>query len=178
MKTAYLDAFSGLSGDMIVGAILDCGADFGEFERAIKSMPIAGYRLSTRRKTLSGISALKFDVEVTEPQPERHFGEIRALIDASPLAATVKHRAISIFEVLAQAEAKIHNTTPDHVHFHEVGAVDSIIDIVGTAWGLEQLGVGDVIVSPLPMGNGFARSQHGVIPVPAPATAELLRVSR
>ena len=174
MKTAYLDAFSGLSGDMIVGAILDCGADFGEFERAIKSMPLAGYRLSTRRKTLSGISALKFDVAVTEPQPERHFGEIRALIDASPLAATVRQRAIAIFEVLAQAEAKIHDTTPDHVHFHEVGAVDSIIDIVGTAWGFEQLGVDGVLVSPLPMGNGFARSQHGVIPVPAPATAELL----
>jgi len=174
MKTAYFDAFSGLSGDMIVGAILDCGADFGELERAIKSMPIAGYRLSTRRKVVSGISALKFDVEVTEPQPERHLGEIRALIDASPLAASIRHRATSIFEVLAQAEAKIHNTTPDRVHFHEVGAVDSIIDIVGTAWGLEQLGVGDVIVSALPMGNGFARSQHGVIPVPAPATVELL----
>jgi uncharacterized protein (TIGR00299 family) protein len=174
MKTAYLDAFSGLSGDMMVGAILDCGADFSEFERAIKSLPIAGYRLSTRRKTLSGISALKFDVEVTEPQPERHFGEIRALIDAAPLSATVRQRAISIFEVLAKAEARIHNTTPERIHFHEVGAVDSIIDIVGTAWGLEHLGVGDVLVSPLPMGNGFARSQHGVIPVPAPATAELL----
>jgi pyridinium-3,5-bisthiocarboxylic acid mononucleotide nickel chelatase len=174
MKTVYLDAFSGLSGDMIVGAILDCGADFGEFERAIKSMPLAGYRLSTRRKTLSGISALKFDVEVTEPQPERHCGEIRALIDSSQLSATIKKRAISIFEVLANAEAKIHNTTPDRVHFHEVGAVDSIIDIVGAAWGFDQLGVGDVIVSRLPMGNGFARSQHGVIPVPAPATVELL----
>jgi uncharacterized protein (TIGR00299 family) protein len=174
MKTAYLDAFSGLSGDMIVGAILDCGADFGEFERAIKSMPLAGYRLSTRRKPLSGISALKFDVAVTEPQPERHFGEIRALIDTSLLAATVRQRAIAIFEVLAQAEAKIHDTTPGHVHFHEVGAVDSIIDIVGTAWGFEQLGVDGVLVSALPMGNGFARSQHGVIPVPAPATAELL----
>ena len=174
MKTAYLDAFSGLSGDMIVGAILDCGADFEQFERAIKSMPLAGYRLSTRRKTLSGISALKFDVTVSEPQPHRHFGEIRALIDKSSLGAVVKHRAIAIFEVLARAEAKIHNTTPDLVHFHEVGAVDSIIDIVGTAWGLDQLGVGEVLVSPLPMGTGFTRSQHGVIPVPAPATAELL----
>src|SRR6204780_4726166 len=174
MKTAYLDAFSGLRGDMIVGAILDCGANFGEFERGIKLMPIAGYRLSTRRKVVSGISALKFDVAVTEAQPERHFGEIRALIDCSQLSTTIRQRAISIFEVLAQAEAKIHDTTPDHVHFHEVGAVDSIIDIVGTSWGLDQLGVDDVIVSPLPMGNGFARSQHGVIPVPAPATAELL----
>lgn len=174
MKTAYLDAFSGLSGDMIVGAILDCGADFEEFERAIASLPIAGYRLSTRRKTSGAISALKFEVAATAAQPQRSFGEIKALIDASPLAATVRHRASSIFEVLAQAEAKIHNTIPERVHFHELGAVDSIIDIVGTAWGLEHLGVGDVIVSALPMGNGFARSQHGVIPVPAPATAELL----
>jgi pyridinium-3,5-bisthiocarboxylic acid mononucleotide nickel chelatase len=174
MKTAYLDAFSGLSGDMIVGAILDCGAEFDQFERAINSMPLAGYRLLTRRKVSSGISALKFDVTVTEPQPERRFGEIREMIDASPLSATVRSRAIAVFEVLAAAEAKIHDTTPDRVHFHEVGAVDSIIDIVGTAWGLEHLGVGDVIVSPLPMGTGFARSQHGVIPVPAPATAELL----
>jgi uncharacterized protein (TIGR00299 family) protein len=174
MKTGYLDAFSGLSGDMIVGAILDCGADFAALERAIAAVPIKGYRLSTRRKVSSGISALKFDVEVTEPQPERHFGEIRAMIDSSSLGETVKRRAIAIFEVLAEAEAKIHNTTPDHVHFHEVGAVDSIIDIIGTAWGLEHLGVGDLLVSPLPMGRGFARSQHGVIPVPAPATAELL----
>jgi pyridinium-3,5-bisthiocarboxylic acid mononucleotide nickel chelatase len=174
MKTAYFDAFSGLSGDMIVGAILDCGADFAAFERAMNSVPIKGYRISTRRKVSSGISALKFDVEVTEQQPERHFGEIRAMIVASSLAETVKRRAIAIFEVLANAEAKIHNTTPDHVHFHEVGAVDSIIDIIGTAWGLEQLGVDDLLVSPLPTGRGFARSQHGVIPVPAPATAELL----
>src|SRR5580658_9667042 len=121
MKTAYLDAFSGLSGDMIVGAILDCGADFGEFDRATNSMGLTGYRLSTRRKVVSGISALKFDVEVSEPQPERHFGEIRALIDSSQLSATIKQRATSIFEVLANAEAKIHNTTPDRVHFHEVG---------------------------------------------------------
>jgi uncharacterized protein (TIGR00299 family) protein len=174
MKTAYFDAFSGLSGDMIVGAILDCGADFAELERAINRVAIKGYRLSTRRKVVSGISALKFDVEVTEPQPERHLSEIRAMIASSSLTETVKRRAIAIFQVLANAEAKIHNTTPDHVHFHEVGAVDSIIDIIATAWGLDQLGVTDVIVSPLPMGQGFARSQHGVIPVPAPATTELL----
>jgi len=174
MKTAYLDAFSGLSGDMIVGAILDCGVEFAGFERAIGAVPLSGYRLSTRRKVASGISALKFEVEVTEPQPERHFGEIRAMINSSALADSVKRRAIAIFEVLAGAEAKIHNTTPDHVHFHEVGAVDSIIDIVGTAWGLEQLGVNDVIVLALPLGSGFVRSQHGIIPVPAPATLELL----
>src|SRR4051794_15367243 len=133
MKTGYLDAFSGLSGDMIVGAILDCGASFSDFERAIAGVALTGYKLSTRRKVVSGISALKFDVEVTEPQPERHFGKIRAMIESSALTDSVKRRAISIFEVLAAAEAKIYNTTPDHVHFHEVGAVDSIIDIVGVA---------------------------------------------
>jgi pyridinium-3,5-bisthiocarboxylic acid mononucleotide nickel chelatase len=175
MKTAYFDASSGLSGDMIVGAILDCGADFAELERAINRVTIKGYRLSTRRKVVSGISALKFEVEVTEPQPERHFAEIRQMIESSSLTEIVKRRAIAIFEVLADAEAKIHNPTPDHVHFHEVGAVDSIIDIIATAWGLDQLGVTDLIVSTLPMGQGFARSQHGVIPVPAPATAELLK---
>ncbi len=174
MKTAYLDAFSGLSGDMMVGAILHCGVSFEHFERAIAQVALTGYKLAIRRKVVSGISAVKFDVEVTEPQPERHFGEIRAMIDSSTLGDSVKRRAIAIFEALAAAEAKIHNTTPEQVHFHEVGAVDSIIDIVGIAWGLEQLGVNDLIVSPLPMGSGFVRSQHGIIPVPAPATAELL----
>jgi pyridinium-3,5-bisthiocarboxylic acid mononucleotide nickel chelatase len=175
MKQAYLDAFSGLSGDMLVGALLDCGAEFAELERVLASMALRGYRLSSRRKTLSGISALKFDVEVLEPQPERHLSEIRGMIEsAAALPSVVKRRAVEIFQALAAAEAKVHHTEAEQVHFHEVGAVDSIIDVVGTVWALERLGVGDVIVSPLPMGTGFARSQHGVIPVPAPATAELL----
>ncbi|HUY28265.1 MAG TPA: nickel pincer cofactor biosynthesis protein LarC [Candidatus Binataceae bacterium] len=175
MRTAYLDAFSGLSGDMMVGALLDCGADFAELERAVASIPITGYRLSHRRRVLSGISAVKFEVEVIERQPERRFGEIRAMIEsAAALDEPARNRAIAIFQALADAEAKIHDTTADEVHFHEVGAVDSIIDIVGAAWGLGQLEVGDVIVSPLPAGSGFTRSQHGIIPVPAPATAELL----
>jgi uncharacterized protein (TIGR00299 family) protein len=175
MKTAYLDAFSGLSGDMIVGAILDCGADFADLERAIKKVDLTGYKLSHRRKIASGISAFKFDVEVTERQPERHFGDIRAMIDRSTLSQSIKHRAIAIFATLAQAEAKIHDTAPERVHFHEVGAVDSIIDVIGVAWGIEQLGIDRILVSALPMGTGFARSQHGIIPVPAPATAELLK---
>jgi uncharacterized protein (TIGR00299 family) protein len=175
MRTAYLDAFSGLSGDMMVGALLDCGADFAELERALGALPLTGYKLSNRRRLLSGISAVKFDVEVSERQPERHFAEIRTMIEnTAGLVEPVRRRAIAIFQALADAEAKVHNTTPDEVHFHEVGAVDSIIDIVAAAWGLETLAVGDLIVSPLPAGAGFARSQHGVIPVPAPATSELL----
>ncbi len=173
--SAYFDAFSGLSGDMIVGALLDCGADFARMEAALGSMPVSGYRLGCHRRVLSGISAIKFEVEVNERQPERHLGEILALIDsAEALAPAVKRRARSIFEVLADAEAKVHQIDRDRVHFHEVGAVDSIVDVVGAAWALDSLGIDDVIVSPLPGGSGFARSQHGIIPVPAPATAELL----
>jgi len=176
MKSAFLDAFSGLSGDMIAGAMLDAGADFDELRTALASLPLDGYRLATRRKLVSGISALKFDVEVSAAQPERHLSDIREIVQrASALSDVVKHRAMAIFGVLAEAEAKIHRTTPEEVHFHEVGAVDSIIDIVAAAWGFEQLELGEMMVSPLPAGSGFVRSQHGIIPVPAPATAELLR---
>ncbi len=174
MKTAYLDAFSGLSGDMLVGALLDAGVDFKQLEGALATLPLKGSRLSCGRKTVSGIAAIKFDVEVMEAQPQRHLGQIVEMIEASSIGMAAKRRARAIFEVLAEAEAKVHHTTPEHVHFHEVGAVDSIMDIVGTAWALEELGVGELLVSPLPMGSGFARSQHGIIPVPAPATAELL----
>lgn len=175
MNTVYLDAFSGLSGDMLVGALLDCGLDFSELESAVSTLGLGGYRLSHRRKTVSGIAAVKFDIEVTQPQPERHLSEIREMINgASGLANAARRRAIAIFDALAEAEAKVHHTTPEEVHFHEVGAVDSIIDVVGTALGMDRLGVGEILVSPLPLGTGFARSQHGIIPVPAPATAELL----
>ncbi len=174
MKTAYLDAFSGLSGDMIAGAILDCGVEIAELKRALDSMPIRGYRIAARRKIVSGISATKFDVEVLEPQRERHLGEIRAMIDAGDLHDSVKLDANAIFGVLADAEAKIHHTSAEEVRFHEVGAVDSIVDVVASAWGFNQLGVDRILVSPLPMGSGFVRSAHGVIPAPAPATAELM----
>jgi uncharacterized protein (TIGR00299 family) protein len=175
MKSAFLDAFSGLSGDMIAGAMLDAGADFDELRAALASLPVDGYRLVARRKLVSGISALKFDVEVSAAQPERHLSDIREIVGrAAALSAGVKDRAMAIFGVLAEAEAKIHRTTPEEVHFHEVGAVDSIIDIVAAAWGFERLELGEMMVSPLPAGSGFVRSQHGIIPVPAPATAELL----
>ena len=174
MKTAYFDAFSGLSGDMVVGALLDAGADFAALERAIATLGMSGYRMNVRAKTVSGIVASKFDVEVTEPQPERHLSEVVAMIERGNLATPVTRSAIAIFEALAAAEARVHRTTLEHVHFHEVGAVDSIIDVVGAAWGLDQLGLARILVSPLPMGQGFAKSRHGTIPVPPPATVELM----
>src|SRR3984893_1775106 len=168
MKTAYLDAFSGLSGDMMVGALIDAGADAAALERAMAGLGLRGYRIATRRKDVSGIAAVKFDVEVSEAQPEPHLGEILTMIASASLSPRVAANAAAVFQALGEAEAKVHRTTPDHVHFHEVGAVDSIIDIVGTAWALDQLEVGTLLVSALPMGAGFARSRHGIIPVPAP----------
>src|ERR1700761_4699323 len=160
MSTGYLDAFAGLSGDMVAGALIDCGADFAEFQRVAAGLSLGGYRLRLGRKHVSGIAAAKFEVEVFERQPERHFGEIRRLIEGAALKPGVSATAVAIFEALAIAEAKIHHTTPDEVHFHEVGAVDSIIDILAAAWGLDYLGVDTLLVSALPMGAGFARSQH------------------
>ena len=173
-ETAFLDAFSGLSGDMLLGALLDSGLELRELESALASLKLGGYRLATQRRTVSGISAVKFEVELFEPQPERKLGEIRGLIEASELTAAVKETAVAVFTALAEAEAKVHRTSPEQVHFHEVGAVDSIIDIVGAAWGLARLGIIHLMVSPLPMGSGFVRSRHGQLPVPAPATVELL----
>jgi pyridinium-3,5-bisthiocarboxylic acid mononucleotide nickel chelatase len=174
MKTAYFDAFSGLSGDMIAAAMLDAGADFQALKTVLGGLQLAGFKVSTRRKSVSGIEALKFDVTVLEPQPERHLSDIRAIIQGAAIAPRVVQNAIKVFELLAEAEAKVHQTTAEQVHFHEVGAVDSIVDIVAAAWGFDQLNLSEVLVSPLPMGTGFAKSRHGIIPVPAPATAELL----
>ncbi len=174
MVCAYLDAFSGLSGDMLVGALLDLGIDFPQFKQALESLGLRDYELHLRRRELNGISAAKFEVEVNTPQPERHLSDIRTAIEQSALAPDVKHRAVEIFNALAVAEAKVHNTTPEAVHFHEVGAVDSIIDIVGTAWCVGALRIDELLVSPLPMGRGFARTMHGVIPIPPPATVQLL----
>jgi pyridinium-3,5-bisthiocarboxylic acid mononucleotide nickel chelatase len=159
---------------MMVGALIDAGADAAGLERAVAGLGLSGYRIAVRRKDVSGIAAVKFDVEVNDAQPERHLGEIDAMIDRAGLSARTTRAAHAIFAALAEAEAKVHRTTTDRVHFHEVGAVDSIVDIVGAAWALDQLEVTDLVVSALPMGTGFVRSRHGVIPVPAPATAELL----
>ncbi len=159
---------------MIAGALLDAGADFGDLKSVVDALRLPGCVLSTCRKSISGIEALKFDVEVREQQPERRLRDIRRIIEGAGISPKLTSDAVRVFALLAEAEAKVHHTTPEQVHFHEVGAVDAIVDIVTAAWGIGQLGIADLMVSPLPLGAGFAQSRHGIIPVPAPATLELL----
>jgi pyridinium-3,5-bisthiocarboxylic acid mononucleotide nickel chelatase len=176
MRAVYFDCFAGVSGDMIIGAQLDLGVDLEAMKRQLASLGLEGYQIKSRRVERGGIAAAKFDVEVDETaQPARSLAEIRSIIVGSSTTDHVKHQAIRVFERLAEAEARVHGTTPDKVHFHEVGAVDSIIDIVGAMIGFEILGVERFFCSALRLGSGSVNSEHGLLPVPAPATAELLR---
>jgi len=175
MKIAYFDAFSGISGDMTIGAFLHLGLPMEELEQELAKLPLSGYRLSQSIRFQSGIRATKFDVEVSEPLGERSFRAISRMLRESSLLPVVKETALHIFTVLAEAESRVHGIAPGAVHFHEVGAVDSIVDIVGAAFGLHWLGVEKVYASALPMGKGVVPSRHGVLPIPAPATVELLK---
>ena len=211
MRTLYLDCFAGASGDMLIGALLDCGLDFDLLRRELAKLGVEGYELSLRRVDRSGISAAKFDVHLREQAPtheqghthqahhhghehhdhehhddehatphdhehaHRSLAEIKRLIETSALGSTVKQRAQAIFQRLGEAEAKIHNLPVEQVHFHEVGAIDSIVDIVGACIGLDALRIERIISSPLHVGSGTFTCAHGTYPVPGPATAELLR---
>lgn len=177
MKIAYFDAFSGISGDMTIGAFIDAGLDFEELKNEIQKLNLTNYELKTRKITRNGITATKFDVIVKNQEHEhRHLSEIFEIIDTSKLSEFVKETSKKIFTTLAQAEAKIHNTTIDKIHFHEVGAIDSIIDIVGCAICIEKFGIEKIYASKIPLGSGtFVHSQHGKIPIPSPATIEMLR---
>jgi len=181
MKVLYFDAIAGASGDMTVGALLALGVSLEHLEAELRRMPLAGWTVTATRRHVYGIEATKFDVHVASHGAAGHghvhraFRDIRAMIDASDLAGAVKQRALAIFAKLAQAEGHVHGVAPDDVEFHEVGAVDSIIDIVGAAIGITTLGVEQCYVSPLPLGSGIVQSQHGPLPVPGPATLELLR---
>lgn len=173
-KILHFDCFSGLSGDMIVSALIDVGVPLKIIEDAAAALPVEGYKIRHEKELRSSLSVSRFFVDVDEKkQPHRHFSHIREMIESSSLADGVKSRSIRIFEVLAQAEAKVHGTTIDKVHFHEVGAVDSIIDIVGAAAGLAYLNV-EVTCSKIPLGCGFVKTQHGILPLPAPATLNIL----
>ena len=175
MRIAYLDCFSGISGDMLLGALLDAGVQLSNLENALSKLNLANWELSLERVTKSGISAVNATVSVYEQAGERHLSDIIDIIQNSGLSDHVKQRSIAVFHRLAEAEAKVHNTTPDRIHFHEVGAVDCIVDVVGSIAGLELLGVEKIFSSPLPASRGFVQCSHGTLPVPAPAVMELLK---
>ena len=172
-KLLFLDAPSGLAGDMIIAALIDLGVPESVVAEAVAMLPISGFHLHFGTRAFSGIVATAFDVHVDVAQPPRTYGAIRGLIDDSSLPGGVKARAQATFLALARSEAKVHRAPLDLVHFHEVGAVDAIVDVVGSAAALEWIGA-DVVVSPLPMGRGFVHARHGVLPLPAPAAVECL----
>lgn len=173
MTLCYFDVFSGISGDMTVGALLDAGADWHTLETALKSLQLdAGFRLfKTKRK---GMAASKFCVDFSEQKRQRHLPHIEKIIQGGELTARAKTNALAVFQRLAEAEAKAHDVAIERVHFHEVGAVDSICDIVGTCVGLDLLNVSEVHCSRINVGGGTVETEHGTLPVPAPATSSLL----
>jgi len=169
----YIDAFSGLAGDMLVGALADAGADSAAISRALDSFAI-GAVISWDRVQRRGVSATKFRVGVNDSPKHRHLSGILKLIHAADLPATVKSKAEQVFRVLGQAEAAVHGVDIEKVHFHEVGAVDSISDIAGICLALDLLGIERIYCSPINVGSGTVKTEHGILPVPAPATAKLL----
>lgn len=177
MRIAYFDCFSGVSGDMTLGALLACGADEGRFREGLAALAVAGYELMIQTVTREGITATDVDVRLltVDQGHGRHLADIAAILDASDLSPRVTQNALAVFTRLADAEAKIHGTSRDEIHFHEVGAVDAIVDIVGACLLLDMLGVEAVVTSSIPCGYGTITCQHGIMPVPAPATMELLQ---
>ncbi len=175
MRIAYFDCISGISGDMALAALLSAGASEETLRRVWSSLPIAGWSYQIQKTTVHGIEAVDVTIASEEGQPHRHLSDVLELIEGSSASARAKQWAREVFHRLAQAEANVHGTTPDKVHFHEVGAVDSIADILGVCVLLDDLGVDAIECSPLPMTRGLVKSAHGVIPVPPPAVLELLR---
>jgi uncharacterized protein (TIGR00299 family) protein len=173
MKICYLDAFSGISGDMTVGALIDAGADSGAVSLALEQLG-TGAKFTIEKTKRCGITASKFRVIGGKATGHRHLKNILELIDASALPGSVKQAAAAVFQRLGEAEAKVHDISIDKVHFHEVGAVDSICDIVGACAAFDLLDVDEIHSSPVNVGSGTVKTEHGVLPVPAPATAELL----
>jgi uncharacterized protein (TIGR00299 family) protein len=175
MRIAYLDCASGISGDMTLGALVDSGADLSAIQRGIDSLGLPGCRFVANEVKKRGFRALQVTIEHEPEHTHRHLHHIVAMIDGSTLSPRQRELAKRIFRKLAEAEARVHGTTIEKVHFHEVGAVDSIADIVGSAIGFDLIGVERIVCSPVPTGRGFVEIAHGRCSIPAPATAELLR---
>ena len=175
MKLAYFDCFSGISGDMALGALVDAGCPLAEIEAGLRKLELRGWKISAEKVKRAGISATKVHVETEETHHHRGFSLIASKIEKAGLAPRAAERAIAIFRNLGESEAKIHGVDLERVHFHEVGAADSIVDIVGSAIGFEILGIEKFYCSPLNVGSGTVQAAHGTMPVPAPATSDLLR---
>ncbi|MFH1126664.1 MAG: nickel pincer cofactor biosynthesis protein LarC [archaeon] len=175
MKVAYFDCFSGISGDMILGALVDLGVDVDYLKGELMKLDVGGYEISWEKVEKAHVFGTKVDVAVREKHAHRGLSDVNKLIDESRLDADVKVSAKKIFLRLAEAEGRVHNIDADKVHFHEVGAIDSIIDIVGAVVGIRKLGIGRIYCSSLNVGSGSVKCAHGVMPVPAPATAELIK---
>jgi len=175
MRIAYFDCFSGVSGDMILGALIDAGADLHKLESELGKLKISGFTLKAEKTTRKGISGTRFFVDADHSHAERHLTDIERIMDNSGLADDIKAKAKAIFRDLAEVEAKIHNTNPGDVHFHEIGGLDSIVDVVGSLIVMKMLGIETMYASRIPVGTGFVECDHGVLPLPAPATLELLK---
>lgn len=173
MKICYLDAFSGISGDMTVGALIDAGADAGRLVQSLDALG-TGAKFEVEKTKRRGIAASKFRVLGGDGKTHRHLKHILEMIEKSGISARARQNASAVFQRLGEAEAKVHDIPVEKVHFHEVGAVDSICDIVGACVGFDLLDIGAVYSSAVNVGSGTVKTEHGVLPVPAPATAELL----
>ncbi len=175
-RIAYLDCHSGISGDMFLSAMLDAGLPFDVLRTSLAALPVDGYQITQEPFSDQGIHGTHIEVTLTEQaQPTRGFTDIAALLQASSLSPFVRDTAIAIFRTLGEAEAAVHGVALDDIHFHEVGAVDAIVDITGAAIALEALEITQLYASPLPFTRGHLRMAHGLMPIPAPATLEILR---
>ncbi len=176
MTLAYFDCSAGVAGDMLVASLLDAGADFDTLAAQLASLGLPGVSIQRESVQRGGIAGTRFTVDIDQAnQPHRHLPDILAIIDSADIAPRAAERARKVFQTLAEAEAAVHQTSIDHVHFHEVGAADSIVDIIGTCIALELLGIDRIIASTLTLGSGTVKCDHGVLPVPAPATARLVK---
>lgn len=177
MRILYYDCFAGISGDMNLGAMIDLGVDADFLKGELAKLNIEGFHLEISKDMRRGISGTKATVVIENPDNEkhRHLRHVEELINQSSLSANVKAMSIKIFDLIAEAESKVHRVSKQHVHFHEVGALDSIADIVGAAICLDHLKVDKVLSSPIQLGGGMVKCAHGIMPVPAPATAEIVQ---
>lgn len=172
---AYFDCFSGISGDMTLGAFFDLGVPAGWLKERLETIPLTGFELMTKDVSRHGIQAKSVEVRVKDETTSRHYGDITSIIEKSSLSPEVKQRSLDIFDRIADAEAFVHGCTKEEVHFHELGGIDALVDIVGTSLCIDYLKIDCIIVSPIPLGKGFVSSQHGILPVPAPATLGILK---